>query len=95
MDLNENKGNNSLQNEQPSQQVPSTSTASPSTLVLLVLGVIGEVFAVYTITSEKSQFFGYSYKPPLTSHEVFMIFIAIVSALFLLIGLVKLSQKKR
>ena len=64
-------------------------------IIFTVVGAIGEIYALMTISNEKSSFFGYTYSAPFTEHEIMMITIAVVSAIALLIGLIALLVKEK
>lgn len=73
-------------------QAPSTPARSPleeshhsaqivACLISMALGFIALCWAGYTYYDDTSKFWGgYTYKSPLTDHEMFVIFIAIIGA---------------
>lgn len=70
----------------------------PSGWIALCLGIIGEVFSAVIISNDmtpRGMFGGhYTYEPPLTSHEIIMIVIAIASGIAIIAGICMLKQKK-
>lgn len=59
-------------------------------IILTVIGIVGEAYALLTINADKTGNFwgGYTYEPPFSSHEIAYISIAIVSAIVTILGLV-------
>ena len=80
---------NPLRQEQPQRLIIVS--------VLLILGFIGIIYSIITISNDTSKFFGgYTYKSPFTSHEITTIMILIISITILIIGgiLLLLTFKK-
>ena len=68
-------------------------------LVTLLSGIVGLIYSLITISSDMkpSGFLGlqYTYKSPLTSHEVMMIAILIISIIVAIIGGIVLKKSKQ
>ncbi len=65
-------------------------------IMLTVIGVIGEAYALLTINADKTNFWGgYTYTPPFTSHEITYISIASISAVSVIIGLFLLLSNRK
>ena len=61
-------------------------------LVALVLGIVGVVYSWITISSDMG--YRYTYKPPLTNHEITMIAVLIISIIVAIAGGITLRLKK-
>lgn len=59
-------------------------------IILTVIGIVGEAYALLTINADKTGNFwgGYTYEPPFSSHEITYIAIAVASAVVIILGLV-------
>ena len=67
-------------------------------LVMLVAGIAAGLFSAFTISNDMTPqglfSIHYSYTAPFTSHEIFMIFLAVASGLTIIIGIVLLANKE-
>jgi len=55
-------------------------------IVCIVGGIIGTAIGAYIIYSEKNDWFGYTYEPPYTDHEIGVIFFIIASIIVFIVG---------
>ena len=66
-------------------------------LITLLAGIGGGLFSAFTISDDmtpKGLFSqGYSYTAPFTSHEIFMILLAVASGIAIIAGIALLSTK--
>jgi len=63
-------------------------------LVLMVLGIIGGVYSAITYANDTSGgWFGYTYEPPFTNHEIVVIAIAGISIIALIAGITTFARK--
>ncbi|MBQ2617995.1 MAG: hypothetical protein IJF88_03165 [Oscillospiraceae bacterium] len=63
----------------------------------VIVGCILELFSILTIQADKTPqgFLYYTYKPPLTSHETAMIFLAVFSAVLIIAGIVLIVRANK
>jgi hypothetical protein len=69
------------------------SNKSLSSLIEIILGAIGLFYGIFTISNDTSGFFRYTYTPPFTQHELFVIAITICSVIILLLGIIKMKKE--
>lgn len=64
-------------------------------LATMLIGIIVGIFSAVTISDDMSGLIGYSYEPPLTSHEITMIVVAALSLILIIIGIILLCIKDK
>ena len=63
-------------------------------IINLVLGVIAVAYALITYSNDTAKYFGgYTYRAPLTNHEVLVIILGVGGVVFILLGLIQLAVK--
>ncbi len=67
--------------------------------ICLIGGIILEIFSITTINSDQmpKSLFGqyYTYQPPFSGHELFMIFLAIAAGIAIIAGIILLVGSAR
>ena len=76
-------------------EAPASAPAAPvqtnpdklvGKLICMIGGMIGAGFGFYTVYADKNDWWGYDYEPPLTEHEIGIIFLIIISIIVFIVG---------
>jgi len=64
----------------PAEPAPQMNSKIGS-LMALALGIVGLVYSIATIANDLSEWLGYNYQRPWTSHETFTVIVCVISGL--------------
>ena len=72
--------------EAPASAPAAPVQTNPDKLVGKLICMIGAGFGFYTVYADKNDWWGYDYEPPLTEHEIGIIFLIIISIIVFIVG---------